>query len=119
MGRTPPQSRTISLPVLSLLFIPVWLLNFTGINVTGYSIISYFAMFLIGYYLLAMDPVQVNLEKFRAVLLAAWIVLTIGVMWTYGMILGHYEVFWGVFPRLRSNRVDGRPCPNGCGQALF
>ena len=88
----------VSLPVLGLLFIPVWLLNFTGINVTGYSIISYFAMFLIGYYLLAVDPVQVKLEKFWAVLLAAWIVLTIGVMWTYGMILGHYEVFWGASP---------------------
>ena len=85
----------VSLPVLCLLFIPVWLLNFAGINVTGYSIMSYFAMFLIGYYLFAMDPVQARLEQYWAVLLAAWIVLTIGVMWTYGIILGHYEVFWG------------------------
>jgi peptidoglycan/LPS O-acetylase OafA/YrhL len=85
----------VSLPVLSLLFIPVWLLNFVGISVTGYSVMSYFAIFLIGYYLLAMDSVQAIVEKYWAVLLTAWIVLTIGVMWTYGIILGHYEVFWG------------------------
>jgi peptidoglycan/LPS O-acetylase OafA/YrhL len=77
------------------LFIPVWLLNFVGIFETGYSLMSYFAMFLIGYYLFARDSVQAIVEKYGAVLLAAWIVLTIGVMWTYGMILGHYEVFWG------------------------
>ena len=85
----------VRLPVLALLFIPVWLLNFAGINVTGYSLPSYFAMFLIGYCLFAMDSVQAQLERYWAVLLAAWIVLTIGVMWTYGIILGHYEVFWG------------------------
>jgi peptidoglycan/LPS O-acetylase OafA/YrhL len=88
----------VRLPVLCLLFIPVWLLNFAGVNVTGYSFLSYFAMFLIGYYLFAMDSVQAMVEKYWAVLLAAWIVLTIGVMWTYGMILGHYEVFWGSSP---------------------
>lgn len=85
----------VSLPVLVLLFFPVWLLNFVGIYETGYSLISYFALFLIGYYLFAMDTVQARLENYRAVLMAAWIVLTIGVMWTYGMILGHSEVFWG------------------------
>ena len=85
----------VSLPVLGLLFFPVWLLNFVGIYETGYSLMSYFAMFLIGYYLFAMDPVQAQLEKYGAALMAAWIVLTIGVMWTYGMILGHHEVFWG------------------------
>jgi glucans biosynthesis protein C len=83
------------LPVLVLLFIPVWLLNFIGIFVTGYSLLSYFAMFLIGYYLFATDAVQARVEKYWAVLLAAWIVLTLGVMVTYGMVLGHYEVFWG------------------------
>jgi glucan biosynthesis protein C len=85
----------VSLPVLGLLFIPVWLLNFVGIYETGYSVMSYFALFLIGYYLFAMDSVQAMMEKYWAVLLTAWIVLTIGVMWTYGIILGHYEVFWG------------------------
>jgi glucan biosynthesis protein C len=85
----------VSLLVLGLLFIPVWLLNFVGFSVTGYSFMSYFAMFLIGYYLFSMDSVQARLEKYWAVLLAAWIVLTIGVMWTYGIFLGHYEVFWG------------------------
>ena len=85
----------MNLSVLGLLFIPVWLLNFIGIFETGYSLTSYFAMFLIGYYLFAKDPVQAMMEKYWAVLLAAWIVLTIGLMWIYGMILGHYEVFWG------------------------
>ena len=86
---------TTSLPVLILLFIPVWLLNYVGIYETGYSLLSYFAMFLIGYYLFAMDSVQAKVEKYWVVLLAAWIVLTTGVMWTYGMFLGHHEVFWG------------------------
>jgi len=85
----------INLPVLCLLFIPAWLANFAGINVAGYSLLSYFAMFLIGYYLLALDLVQARMEKNWAVLLAAWIILTIGVMWTYGLIMGHSEVFWG------------------------
>jgi len=84
-----------TLPVLVLLFIPVWLLNFAGLNVTGYSIMAYFTLFLIGYGLLAMEPVQALLEKYRAVLLAAWILLTIGVMWTGGILFGHSEVFWG------------------------
>ncbi|MDO9326389.1 MAG: acyltransferase family protein [Methanoregula sp.] len=85
----------VSILILSLLFIPVWLLNFVGIYVTGYSIFSYFAIFLIGYYLFSMDPVQTMVETYWAVLLAAWIILTIGVMLIYGMILGHYDVFWG------------------------
>jgi glucans biosynthesis protein C len=83
------------LPVLILLFIPIWLLNFFGVNVTGYSFFAYFAMFLIGYCLFAMDPVQARLEKNWAVLLAAWIVLTIMVMLVGGIGLGHAEVFWG------------------------
>jgi len=85
----------VSLPVLILLFIPVWLLNYVGIYETGYSLLSYFALFLIGYYLFARDFVQAKVEQYWAVLLAAWMVLTIGVMWTYGMFLGHHEVFWG------------------------
>lgn len=110
---------TTSLPVLGLLFIPIWLLNFAGINVTGYSIISYFAMFLIGYYLFAMDPVQVNLEKDWAVLLAAWIVLTIGVMWMYGIILGHYEVFWGSSPIYVLTGWTGILALMGAGRHFF
>jgi peptidoglycan/LPS O-acetylase OafA/YrhL len=86
---------TVSLPVLCLLFIPVWLLNVAGINVAGYSFPAYFALFLIGYYLFSMDTVLAKLETYWGVLLAAWIVLTIGVMWTYGIMMGHSEVFWG------------------------
>ena len=88
----------MSLSVLGLLFIPVWLLNFVGIYETGYSLVAYFAIFLIGYYLFATEPVQTMLEQYRAVLLAAWIVLTIGVMGIGGMVLGHSEVFWGYSP---------------------
>jgi len=89
---------SVRLPVLVLLSIPIWLLNFAGIFVTGYSFLSYFAMFLIGYYLFARDPVQAMVEKYWAGLLAAWIVLTLGVTGLYGMVLGHYEVFWGYSP---------------------
>ncbi|MCK9581798.1 MAG: acyltransferase family protein [Methanoregula sp.] len=91
----PPNPGNVRLTVLVLLFIPVWLLNFIGFYMTGYSLVSYFAMFLIGYYLLAMDPVQARLENYWAILLAAWIILTIGVMWICGISLGYDEVFWG------------------------
>lgn len=90
--------KDVNLPVLGLLFIPVWLLNFIGFAVTGYSLVSYFAIFLIGYSLVAMDSVQVTLEQYWAVLLAAWLVLTIGVMWIGGIFLGHSDVFWGSSP---------------------
>jgi glucans biosynthesis protein C len=93
-----PDPGSVSLPVLVLLFIPVWLLNFVGFSVTGYTFMSYFAMFLIGYSLLAEDPVLVKVEEYWTVLLAAWILLTVGVMLTGGIILGHYEVFWGTSP---------------------
>ncbi len=82
-------------PVLVLLFIPVWLLNYAGFNMTGYSMLSYFAIFLIGYCLLSQEPVLARLEKYWTVLLAGWICLTMGVMWIYGIFLGHSEVFWG------------------------
>ncbi|WP_321504367.1 acyltransferase family protein [uncultured Methanoregula sp.] len=88
----------VRLPVLCLLFIPVWILNIAGINVAGYSFVSYFAIFLIGYYLFSMDTVLARLEKYWAGLLAAWIVLIILVMWMYGIMLGHSEVFWGSSP---------------------
>ena len=87
--------KNVSLPVLGLLFIPIWLLNFIGIEVAEYTFISYFAMFLIGYYLLAIDSVQVQLEKYWAVLLSAWIILTIGGIWVGGIVLGHSELLWG------------------------
>jgi len=85
----------VSLPVLVLLFIPVWLLNGAGFEMAEYSFLSYFALFLIGYYLLARDSVQARLEKYWAVLLTAWIILTIGMMWTYGIFLAHNDVLWG------------------------
>ncbi|MDD1689096.1 MAG: acyltransferase family protein [Methanoregula sp.] len=102
LGRQLPHVRfspgNVPLPVICLLFIPLWLLNLVGYHVTRYSILTYFAMFLIGYYLLACDPVQAKLEKYWAVLLAAWVVLAIGVTWTYGLFMGHGEVFWGYSP---------------------
>ncbi|PKL57946.1 MAG: hypothetical protein CVV34_04880, partial [Methanomicrobiales archaeon HGW-Methanomicrobiales-5] len=91
----PLNPDTMGLPILVLLFIPVWLLNGVGFLVTGYSFMAYFALFLIGYYLFSMDFVLAKLEEYWAVLLSAWIILTIGVMGTYGIILGHDEVFWG------------------------
>jgi glucans biosynthesis protein C len=89
---------TVSLPLLGLLFIPVWLLNYAGFCVTGYSFPAYFFLFLTGYFLLAGEQVQALLEKFWIFLLVAWIVLTAGVMWGAGIILGHSEVFWGTSP---------------------
>jgi peptidoglycan/LPS O-acetylase OafA/YrhL len=101
------------------LFIPVWLLNFVGIYETGYSVMSYFAMFFIGYYLFARDPVQARLEKYWAFLLTAWIVLTIGVMWTYGIILGHSEVFWGYSAVFVLTGWTGVLALMGAGRHLF
>jgi glucans biosynthesis protein C len=88
----------VSLPVLGLLFIPVWLLNFAGFSVTGYSFPAYFFLFLAGYFLLSVEQVQSLLEKYWIVLLVAWIVLTAGVMWGAGIMLGHFDVFWGTSP---------------------
>jgi peptidoglycan/LPS O-acetylase OafA/YrhL len=96
--RLHPGACHVRLPALVLLFIPVWLLNFTGMFVTGYSFLSFFAMFLIGYYLFARDMVQAMVEKVWAGLLAAWIILTLGITGMYGMVLGHYDVFWGYSP---------------------
>ncbi|MDP3395559.1 MAG: acyltransferase family protein [Methanoregula sp.] len=87
--------KNVNILVMGLLFIPVWLLNLVGFRVAEYSFLSFFVMFLIGYYLLAMDSVQVQLEKFWAVLLTAWIILTIGGIWIWGIILGHSEILWG------------------------
>lgn len=89
------DSDRIGLPVLVLLFIPIWLLNYVGFYVSGYSITSYFAMFLIGYYLIPLDSVQALLEKNWLVLVAAWILLTIGVIWIGGHILGHLDLLLG------------------------
>ena len=109
----------VNLPGLGLLFIPLWLLNFVGIYETGYSIVSYFAIFLIGYCLFAMEPVQARLEKYWAVLLAAWIVLTLGVMGIGGMILGHAEVFWGYSPFYVITGWTGVLALMGAGRHLF
>jgi len=94
-GSRPFGPGSAGLPVIILLFVPVWLLNDAGASVTGYSLPAYFAIFLIGYSLLAADGIQELLEKNLAWLLAAWIILTAGVMWIYGILLGHGEVFWG------------------------
>jgi len=88
----------IGLPILGVLFIPLWLLNFIGIYETGYSLVSYLALFLIGYSLIALDEVQGRLEQYWAILLALWILLTTSVMVIGGLILGHSEVFWGFSP---------------------
>ena len=109
----------VSIPVLGLLFIPVWLLNFAGFTMTGYSLVSYFAMFLIGYYLLARDSVQARLEQYWAVLLAAWILLTIGVMWTYGIFLAHEEVFSGYSALYVLTGWTGVLALMGAGRHLF
>ena len=87
--------KNVNLLILVILFIPVWLINFVGLEVAEYSFISYFAIFLFGYYLFAMDSVQVQLEKYRVVLFTAWVILTIGGMWIGGIILGHSELLWG------------------------
>jgi glucans biosynthesis protein C len=109
----------VSLPVLGLLFIPVWLLNFAGIEVAEYSILSYFALFLTGYYLLAMDPVQVQLEKYWAVLSAAWILLTLGLIWIGGFIPGHSELLWGNSPIYVLAGWTGVLALMGAGRHLF
>lgn len=95
LGVRPISPGSGGLPVLILLVIPVWLLNFAGPVVTGYSFPAYFAIFLIGYCVLAADKTQKELEKYWAGLLAAWIILTIAVMWVFGILFGHGEVFWG------------------------
>lgn len=66
----------ISLPALVLLFIPVWLLNFVGAVLSGYSLISYLFIFFIGYYLVSLDQVQERLKKNWMLLLISWIVST-------------------------------------------
>jgi len=74
------KSRTVGLPLLILLVIPVGLLNAVGDGVSGYTLASYFAMFLIGYYLFSRDSVQETLEKYRVLLAGAWILLTVGMI---------------------------------------
>lgn len=91
-------SVSVNLPVLLLLFVPAWLLNYTGPNVTGYSVLSYFAFFLIGYALLAIDGIQQQLERNRVFLVMVWAGLTIGVMWVGGILLGNSDLFWGSSP---------------------
>ncbi|MFA4876847.1 MAG: acyltransferase family protein [Methanoregula sp.] len=117
-GRCPGAGK-VSLLFLSLLFVPVWLLNFVGMNVTGYSFLSYFAMFLIGYYLFSIDSVGAQLEKYWGFLLAAWMVMTIIVMWMYGILLGHYEVFWGYSPLFVLTGWTGVLALMGTGRHFF
>lgn len=65
----------VTLTVLVPLFIPLWLMSALGPGESGYSLVSYFAMFLIGYYLFSLDSVQAHLEKYWSVLVAAWVFL--------------------------------------------
>ena len=110
---------TMRLPVLILLFVPVWLLNYSGPNVTGYSIPSYFVLFLAGYAMLATEEVQEELEKNRAALVALWIALTAGVMWVGGIFLGHGELFWGSSPLFVLTGWIGVLTLMGAGRHLF
>jgi len=95
LGGRSPNPGSAGLPALVLLCVPIWLLNYAGASVTGYSLPAYFSIFLIGYLLLSSDEIQELLEQYRAGLLSAWIILTAGVMWIYGILLGHGDVFWG------------------------
>jgi peptidoglycan/LPS O-acetylase OafA/YrhL len=84
--------------ILILLFIPVWFLNMAGVNVAGYSLLSYLLLFLAGYYLFPRDPVQEWLGNTWYALIAVWMALTAVVMWIWGMLLGNGAVFWGSSP---------------------
>ena len=77
---TPLRPGSVGLPALILLFIPLWLLNRIGDDISGYTLASYFCMFLIGYSLLSMDPVLAKLETYWAVLLAAYAILMLGMI---------------------------------------
>lgn len=112
-------SITISLPVLILLFVPAWLLNAAGPNVAGYSFLSYFLFFLIGYSLVSAEKVQVSLEEDRLILIAVWIALTIGVMWVGGIVLGHQELFWGSSPLFVLTGWTGALALLGTGRHLL
>lgn len=77
----------VSLPVLVLLFLPLWLMIALGPGESGYSLVAYFFMFLIGYYLFSQDSVQDLLEQYWSVLVAAWILLTVCMIVFSGEIL--------------------------------
>jgi len=66
----------VSLPAQVLLFFPLWLMSALGPGESGYSLVAYFFMFLIGYYLFSQDAVQERLERYWSVLVAAWFLLT-------------------------------------------
>ena len=113
------NSIVIPLPVLLVLFVPAWFLNAAGPNVAGYSLLSYLLFFLIGYALIASDDVQESLEENWALLVAVWIVLTIGVMWIGGIVLGHWELFWGSSPVFVLTGWTGALALLGAGRHLL
>jgi glucan biosynthesis protein C len=76
-GWDQPREREAALPLLVLLFIPIWLLNNAGYVQSGFSLLSYLALFLIGYYLISRDTVQQQLEHSWRYFLCAWVVLTL------------------------------------------
>lgn len=75
--RTGISPATVSLPFLLILVVPLWLLNGIGPGVDGYTLASYFAVFLFGYYFLSDDAVLARLENRRVFLVAFWAVLTL------------------------------------------
>jgi peptidoglycan/LPS O-acetylase OafA/YrhL len=112
-------SITVPLPVLLLLFVPAWLLNAAGPNVAGYSFLSFFLFFLIGYSLVSAEKIQVSLEENRALLVAVWIALTVSVMWIGGIVLGHEELFWGSSPLFVLTGWTGALALLGTGRHLL
>lgn len=58
-------------PAILFLFIPVWLMYYLG-NFNGFSIGKYFALYLMGYYLLSNDAVMGKLEGQKSRLLVLW-----------------------------------------------
>lgn len=113
------SSISIPVPVLLLFFVPAWLLNAAGPNVAGYSFLSFFAFFLIGYSLVSAEKVQVSLEENRVLLVAVWIALTIGVMWVGGIVLGQWELFWGSSPLFVLTGWTGALALLGAGRHLL
>ena len=66
----------LPVPVLVLLFVPVWLMYYLG-NFGGFSLGKNLALFLIGYYFLSNDAVLDRMEKNIKQLALLWAVCTV------------------------------------------
>lgn len=66
----------LPVPAIIFLFIPVWLLYYLG-NFGGYSLGKYFALYLMGYYVLSNDSVLKKLKSRLAWLAGACIACTL------------------------------------------